>query len=43
MWTAYEYLKQAPSRPMIYTVVHIASVHRYHNFKPRGLYVDVYA
>ena len=41
MWTA-DYLKQVKPRPMKYTIVHIASVQRYHNFKPRGLIIDYY-
>ena len=41
MWTAYQYLQQVKPRASKYTIVHIASVQRYHNLKPKGTIVDI--
>jgi hypothetical protein len=43
MWTASEYLRQTPPRPLKYNVLQRANSWRYHNMKPRGQILDILA
>lgn len=43
MLTTQAYLGQAPARTSAYSSLHHAHVWRYHNLKPKGSHIYVYA